>query len=106
MGTTETRTSFFNMTVQQRDAFLTREDVAGFLTRLREMKGQTRAVNGAELGIPTVMLDLLRENIGRYSKLISRVRYRPLKGRRGRISPGRFRLRYGPRRWPASTSWS
>ena len=81
MGTTETRTSFFNMTVQQRDAFLTREDVAGFLTRLREMKGQTRAVNGAELGIPTVMLDLLRENIGRYSKLISRVRYRPLKGK-------------------------
>ena len=81
MGTTETRTSFFNMTVQQRDAFLSREDVAGFLTCLREMKGQTRAVNGAELGIPTVMLDLLRENIGRYSKLISRGRYRPRKGK-------------------------
>ncbi len=37
--------AFFNMTVQQRDAFLTRED-GRILTRLREMKGQTRAVNG------------------------------------------------------------
>lgn len=81
METNETRTSFFGMTIQQRDAFLAREDVSGFLTRIREMRGQNRAVSGAELGIPTVILDLLRENIGRYSKLISRVRYRPLKGK-------------------------
>lgn len=81
METNETRTSFFGMTIQQRDAFLAREDVSGFLTRIREMRGQTRAVSGAELGIPTVILDLMRENIGRYSKLISRVRYRPLKGK-------------------------
>ena len=81
METNETRTSFFGMTIQQRDAFLAREDVSGFLTRIREMRGQTRAVNGAELGIPTVILDLMRENIGRYSKLIGRVRYRPMKGK-------------------------
>ena len=68
------------MTLQQRDAFLAREDISEFLTRLRQMKGQTRSVSGAELGIPTVMLDILQENIGRYSKLIGRVRYRPLKG--------------------------
>ena len=81
METTETRTRFFGLTVQQRDAFLAREDVSGFLTRLREMRGQTRGVSGGELGIPTVMLDLLRENIGRYSKLIGRVRFRSLKGK-------------------------
>lgn len=81
METNETRTRFFGLTIQQRDAFLAREDVSGFLSRLREMRGQTRSVSGAELGIPTVMLDLLRENIGRYSKLIGRVRFRPLKGK-------------------------
>lgn len=81
METAETRTRFFGMTIQQRDAFIQREDVQTFLTRVREMRGQTRAVTGAELGIPTVMLDLLRENITTYSKLISRVRYRPLKGK-------------------------
>lgn len=80
METNETRTRFFGMTLQQRDAFLAREDISEFLTRLRQMKGQTRSVSGAELGIPTVMLDILQENIGRYSKLIGRVRYRPLKG--------------------------
>ena len=81
METAETRTRFFGLTIQERDAFIQREDVQAFLTRVREMKGQNRSVTGAELGIPTVMLDLLRENIGRYSKLISRVRYKPLKGK-------------------------
>lgn len=81
METAQTRTRFFGLTIQERDAFIQREDVQAFLTRVREMKGQNRSVTGAELGIPTVMLDLLRENIGRYSKLIGRVRYKPLKGK-------------------------
>lgn len=81
MENAETRTRFFGMTVQQRDAFMAREDVKEFLTRVRGLKGQTREVNGAELGIPTVMLDVLRENIPKYSKLISKVRFRGLKGR-------------------------
>lgn len=81
METAETRTRFFGLTIQERDAFINREDVQAFLTRVREMKGQNRSVTGAELGIPTVMLDILRENIGRYSKLITRVRYKPLKGK-------------------------
>lgn len=81
METAETRTRFFGLTIQERDAFIHREDVQTFLTRVREMKGQNRSVTGAELGIPTVILDILRENIGRYSKLITRVRYKPLKGK-------------------------
>ena len=50
METNETRTRFFGLTIQQRDTFLAREDVSGFLSRLREMRGQTRSVSGAELG--------------------------------------------------------
>lgn len=81
MENLQTRTTFFGMTVQQRDTFIARQDVKDFLSRIREMKGQTRAVNGAELGIPTVMLDVLRENMTKYSKLISRVSYKPVKGK-------------------------
>ena len=52
---------FFGMSAPERDAFLAREDVKGFLTRLREMKGQNRAVSGAELTIPTVTSRLRSE---------------------------------------------
>lgn len=33
METNETRTRFFGLTIQQRDTFLAREDVSGFLSR-------------------------------------------------------------------------
>ena len=81
MTDNQTRTNFFGMTLQQRDAFLARQDVKDFLGHVRELKGQTRAVTGAELGIPTIMLDVLREHMAKYSKLITRVRYKPLKGK-------------------------
>lgn len=77
----ETRTHFFGMTIQQRDAFLARTDVTEFLARTREMLGQRRGVTGAELGIPNVMLDVLRDNLNRYSKLITKVRLRKVKGK-------------------------
>lgn len=77
----ETRTRFFGMTIQQRDAFLARTDVTEFLTRTREMLGQRRGVTGAELGIPDVMLDVLRDNLHRYSKLITKVRMKPVPGK-------------------------
>lgn len=81
MSTPETRTKFFNMTVAQRDAFFAREDVSGFLARLRDFGAQQRGVSGAELGIPIVILDLLRDNMERYSKLVSFVRLRQVKGK-------------------------
>lgn len=73
MNNAETRTRFFGMTAQQRDAFMARDDVKEFLQRVRELSHEKRSVTGAELLIPTVMLDLLRQNIGEYSKLISKV---------------------------------
>ena len=78
-NTMETR-RFFNMTAQERDAFFAREDVRDFLQRAREFGNQKRAVSGAELLIPEVMLDLVRENIQNYSKLLSKVRLRRVPG--------------------------
>lgn len=76
-----TRTKFFGMTMQERDAFFTNEEVKGFLQRTRELKNQNRAVGGAELLIPTVVLDLIRENIGEYSKLYKHINVRRVPGK-------------------------
>lgn len=75
------RTKFFGLTLEERDLFLNRSEVKGFLQRVREFKGQKRAVTGSELLIPEVMLELLRDNINRYSKLISKVNLRNVNGK-------------------------
>ncbi len=74
------RRGFFGLDRQQRDAFLAREEVKSFLQRVRTFGQETRAVTGAELTIPDVMLELIRENITKYSKLIARVNLRPVPG--------------------------
>ena len=70
MSTRQTR-AFAGMNMEQRAAFIAREDIQAFVAdfRARFAGGQTRAVSGGELLIPQVMLDLLRQNIGEYSKL-------------------------------------
>ena len=85
--TMETR-KFFGMSIQERDAFISREDVKEFLQRVRDMKGQTRAVNGADLLIPEVVVGLIRENILRYSKLIKHVNLKPVKGEARQLVAG------------------
>ena len=72
---------FANMNRSEIEAFVTREDVKEFLVRVREFKGEKRAVTGAELTIPEVMLELLRDNLYRYSKLITKVRLKPVGGK-------------------------
>lgn len=76
-----TRKKFFGMTTQERDAFINREDVHTFLERVRTLGTQNRAITGAELTIPTVVLELLRENIEEYSKLYKHVNVRPVPGK-------------------------
>lgn len=68
--------AFGNLTPEQRTALVQRAEVQEFLTRFREMfeDGQKRSVTGADLTIPTVVLEVLRQNIEDYSKLIRRVR--------------------------------
>ena len=73
--------NFFGMNMQERDAFFARQDVKDFLTRVRELGGQKRAVTGSELLIPTVVLDLLRENITETSKLYKHVNVRSVPGK-------------------------
>lgn len=69
--------AFGAMNMEQRAALIKREDVQGFLTRFRDTfrtAPQGRSVTGGELLIPEVVLDLIRQNIEDYSKLIRRVR--------------------------------
>ena len=65
---------------EQRQEILSDNTMQEFLSNLRSMKGQQRAVSGAELTIPVVMLDLIAENMYRYSKLLNRVRVRNVRG--------------------------
>ena len=81
-GDIKMRRGFFTgMNRSEVDAFITRDDVKEFLARVREFKGEKRAVTGAELTIPEVMLELLRDNLYRYSKLITKVRLRTVGGK-------------------------
>ena len=72
---------FDRMSGQQRSAIVARREVKDFLTRVRAMKGQTRAVTGAELLIPTVVLDLVRPKVEETSKLMKHVRVRHVPGK-------------------------
>ena len=72
--------AFEALPLEQRNSILAQEDVKEFLTKLRSMKGQNRAISGGELTIPIVFLDLISENMFRYSKLMNRVRIREVSG--------------------------
>lgn len=80
-GRTMTRGKFFGgMTREAARQLIERDDVKEFLVRAREFGAQQRSVTGTELLIPEIMLDLLRDNISGYSKLISKVNLKTLKG--------------------------
>lgn len=72
--------AFDALPMDTREAIVQREDVKNFLAQLRSMKGSNRAVQGGELEIPVVFLDLISENMYRYSKLLNRVQVRPVSG--------------------------
>ena len=72
--------AFDALSGERRAAILAQADTKTFLAQLRSMKGQNRAVTGGELTIPVVFLDLIAENMYRYSKLLNRVRVRNVSG--------------------------
>lgn len=72
--------AFDALSGERRAAILAQEDTKTFLSQLRTMKGQSRAVTGGELTIPVVFLDLIAQNMYRYSKLLNRVRIRNVSG--------------------------
>ena len=72
--------AFDALPMETRESIIQREDVKTFLNQLRSMKGQSRAIQGGDLEIPIVFLELISENMYRYSKLLNRVRVRPVPG--------------------------
>lgn len=79
MPTTERR--WFGLTYEQRDELLTRETTKTFLTRVRELRAQQSSASGAELGIPTEFMPILRDETYNHSKLWQYVHHDELHGR-------------------------
>lgn len=65
---------------EQRDAIVAQPDVQTFFAELRNASRSKRDVTGGELTIPVVFLDLIAENMYRYSKLMRRIRIRNVNG--------------------------
>lgn len=72
--------AFDALPMEMRETILQRDDVKTFLAQMRSMKGQSRAIQGGDLEIPIVFLELISENMYRYSKLLNRVRVRNVPG--------------------------
>lgn len=72
--------AFDALPMETREEIVQREDVKTFLGQIRSMKGQSRAIQGGDLEIPIVFLELISENMYRYSKLLRRVRVRSVPG--------------------------
>ena len=60
---------WFGLTYQERDALLHRDDTRDFLQRVRALRSQQNSANGAELGIPTEFMSILRDLTYQNSKL-------------------------------------
>lgn len=71
--------AFDALPAERREAIVRQPDVQEFLTQIRNIR-HTRAISGADLTIPVVFLDLISENMYRYSKLLNRVRVRNVNG--------------------------
>lgn len=70
----------FNTTEERRNAILNSPETKEFVENIRTAAIEKRAISNVGLTIPTVMLDLIRENVMDYSKLLRRVRVRSING--------------------------
>ena len=75
-----TQRAFDALPMAQRREIVAQEDVQNFFAKMRSMKGTNAALQGGELTIPVIFLDLIAENMYRYSKLLNRVRIRDVGG--------------------------
>jgi HK97 family phage major capsid protein len=75
-----TQRAFDALPMAQRNEIVAQEDVQNFFAKLRSMKGTNAALQGGELTIPVIFLDLIAENMYRYSKLLNRIRIRNVGG--------------------------
>lgn len=86
--TTMVRSNFYGMTMEERNAFFANENVKTFLERVREAGMQKRAITDGSLLIPTEVLDLLKQNITEYSKLIKHTRHIKVAGKARQVING------------------
>lgn len=74
------RTKFFNMDIQERDAFFARDDVKTFLCEVRSCIKERRALTNVGLTIPDVALPLIKQIAEDTSKLMKHVTIRNVSG--------------------------
>lgn len=72
--------AFDALSMEQRKSIVAQAEVKDFLERFRKLGRESRAISGADLTIPVVFLELISENMYRYSKLMNRVRIRNVSG--------------------------
>lgn len=75
-----TRTKFFSLSPEERDAFFADSQVKSLLEEVRACIREKRALTNVGLTIPRAALGILRELIAENSKLISLVDLRPIRG--------------------------
>ncbi|MDE5885836.1 MAG: phage major capsid protein [Oscillospiraceae bacterium] len=69
-GSHMTTAEFFGISMQKREAFFRNQEVRDMLQHVRTCIREKRSITGAELTIPEVMLELIRQNIPTYSKML------------------------------------
>lgn len=72
---------WFGLTYQQRDELLARDSTKDFLQRFRQLRAQQNSADGAELGIPTEFMQILRDLTYQNSKLWKYVHSESLRGK-------------------------
>ena len=77
---THKRFKIFGETVQERNAFFENEHIKAFLNEVRSAIKEKRALTNIGLTIPDVMLPMIRQKTEEYSKLMSRVTVRYVRG--------------------------
>jgi HK97 family phage major capsid protein len=75
------RRTFAKMNRQERDVFFAREDVKSYLSEIRTAIKEKRAISGAGLTIPDVMLEMIRETVAESSKLLPFITVRNVGGK-------------------------
>lgn len=76
----ENRGLLYRVTPERRAAILNAPETREFMDEVKIVIREKRSISGADLTIPDIMLDLIRENIFEYSKLVRRVRLRAISG--------------------------
>lgn len=79
---------FANIGVQERTAMFEREDVKAYLNEVRSCIKNKRELTNVGLTIPTVFIDVIKENIENYSKLYKHVNVKAINGKGREVVQG------------------